>query len=99
TTAFLASPRSTTYRWEEPVVFNGGGIVAYGTASMAGAVTLAVPIEINVFEMESVLNIAGPVSGAGGLAATGEGLLILSSDATYTDATSVGGTLQLDGTL
>ena len=80
-------------------MFNGGGIVAYGTASMAGAVTLAVPIEVEVFETESVLTIAGPVSGAGGIAATGEGRLILSSDATYTSATSVAGILQLDGSL
>jgi hypothetical protein len=96
---FLGFTRSSTYTLDEPVAFNGGGIVAYGTPAMAGAVTLAVPIEVNVFELESVLTIAGPVSGAGGLATTGAGLLILSSDATYTDATSVGGTLRLDGTL
>ena len=81
-TASSASPARARTRWTSRSCSTAAASCAYGTPSMAGAVTLAVPIEVEVFETESVLTIAGPVSGAGGLAATGDGRLILSSDAT-----------------
>ncbi len=96
---FLGFSPGSTYTLDEPLVFNGGGIVAYGTPAIGGPVTLNASIEIQAFTMTSVLTISGAMSGPGGVEESGDGLVILASDSTYADVTGIGGTFQLDGTL
>jgi autotransporter-associated beta strand protein len=85
----------------EPVMFNGGDILAYGTPSMAGQVTLHTTINVETFEDATILTIGGTIVGAGDLIKSGPGLLVLNAPSElYTGSTAVGeGTLQLDATL
>lgn len=90
-----------TFTTAEPFVFNGGGILAYGTPAMAGPITFQQTTDVQPFEPTSVLTIGGIIGGAGGLNKRGPGLLILSNvDELYQGPTDVGGgTLRLDGYL
>lgn len=92
---FVGGPPLVT---SEPFTFNGGGIVAYGTPTLAGPVTLNATVTMQPFEPLSVLTLAGNIIGAGGITKTGPGTLaVTAAVAGYQGPTAVNaGTLQLD---
>lgn len=98
---FLGFLPGSTFTISEPIVLDGGRILAYGTPTMAGQVTLNTTSEIQVFEALATLTISGTIVGAGGLNKTGPGLLILNAPLElYAGATAVdAGTLRLDADL
>jgi len=82
----------------ESFLFNGGGILAYGTPTMAGEITLDVLTEIETFEASSILTIGGAIGGPAALMKSGPGLLVLEAPiGAYAGGTLVSeGRLQLD---
>ncbi len=101
TGGFLGFVPGSAFTVSEPFVFDGGAILAYGTPTMAGLVTLNTTIDIQAFDALAALTIAGTITGPGGFNKTGPGLLVLSAPVDpYAGATAVnGGTLQLDAAL
>jgi fibronectin-binding autotransporter adhesin len=88
---------SSLYQGDGAASFNVGG----GTFQAASSFATSVPITLStlgsngVFDTDgNTLTLGGPVSGPGGLIATGTGTLVLSGTNTYG-----GGTVVLDGTL
>ena len=100
TGGFLGFTGDSVFALSEPLVFTGGGIVAYGTPTIGGALTVNATIDVKAFEAATVLTIASAIGGSGGLSTSGAGTVVLSGAEAYAGATSVdGGTLQLDGSL
>ena len=98
---FLGFNPGSAFTISEPFVFSGGDILAYGTPTIAGPVTLNATTDIQPFNANAVLTISGPIGGPGGLNKTGPGLLILSAPSnSYAGVTEVArGTLRLDAAL
>ncbi len=98
---FLGFVPGSMFTTSEPFVFNGGNILAYGTPTMAGQVTLNTTINIQAFVANAILTIGGTIAGTGGLNKTGPGLVILNAPTDpYAGATGVdNGTLRLDTAL
>ena len=98
---FLGFVPGSAFTTAEPFVFNGGDILAYGTPTMAGQVTLNTATDVQPFDVNAILTISAMIGGAGGLDKTGPGLLILNAPTnSYAGATGVdAGTLQLDAAL
>ena len=98
---FLGFFPGSDFTTPESFVFNGGSILAYGTSTIAGNVTLLSTVNVDAFDLDSVLTISGAIDGDGGLNKVGPGLLILDAPTNpYAGATTIEeGTLQLDSTL
>lgn len=98
---FLGFSPGSTFTLDEPLVFSGGSLLAYGTPTVGGAMTLDAAFDVRAFDPATVITIAGSISGTGGLSKSGPGLLVMSTaSARYGGATRVdAGTLQLEATL
>ena len=97
---FLGFTADSAFTLSEPLLFTGGGIVAYGTPTIGGPLTVNATIDAKAFEAASLLTITSAIGGSGGLTTSGAGTVVLSGAEAYAGATSVGaGTLQLDGSL
>jgi fibronectin-binding autotransporter adhesin len=98
---FLGFVPNSTFTLAEPLRFAGGRILAYGTPTISGPVTLDATTDVQAFNDVARLTISGAVGGSGGITATGPGVVVLNSaDAQYAGATRVdAGTLQLDADL
>jgi len=91
----------STFVLAEPLLFTGGGILAYGTPTIQSDITLDTTIGIEAFEAQTTITIGGAISGAGGFNKTGPGRVVLNgATKLYAGATMVTeGTLQLDANL
>jgi fibronectin-binding autotransporter adhesin len=98
---FLGFVPGSTFVTAEPFVFNGGGILAYGTPGMTGQVTLNTTIDIQAFNPAAILTMSGVIVGSGGFSKTGPGLLILNALGELYEGAAVvdSGTLELDADL
>lgn len=94
----LSFAPGSAFSLAEPLVFEGGGILAYGTPAITGPLTVNAAIEVRAFDAPAVLTIDGAIDGSGALDIVGAGVVVVGANATYTGGTTVsGGTLQLDG--
>ncbi|MBX3027839.1 autotransporter-associated beta strand repeat-containing protein [bacterium] len=94
----LSFAPGSSFALAEPLVFEGGGILAYGTPSISGPVTVNAAIDVRAFDAPAVLTIDGAVGGSGSITVAGAGVVVMSGTATYAGGTTVSsGTLQLDG--
>jgi autotransporter-associated beta strand protein len=99
---FLGFTGSSTYTLAEPLVFDGGKILAYGTPTISAPITLNTTIQVQAFDTAALLTLSGAIGGSGGLIKSGVGRVVLAAAATaeYAGATQIDeGTLQLDADL
>lgn len=82
----------------EPLTFVAGAIIAYGDHTMSGPIVLEAAVAITTFEPTTILTLAGPTAGAGGINKSGPGTLVLTGpEKTYLAATVVDdGDLRID---